>query len=220
MVEDFSGNVMTKIVKRSIKLDDGKTLSASCAAEFGQQATSVLKTFQQLQVKEGQQVEFGSTVLSIAKEEQELAIVEPDLFIDDPLSHWIDDITITLRLARDQIAFLSMLKLEPCSCSLFQKMVVSKNVLGHPNIYMHRQKPSDANDSGWLIGYSDNSQDVRNVDDAGNYDSMYIFELFPIRPRLLEMICLPLGHVVVIKDNLLQAVLDESDRAIFETTRE
>ncbi len=219
---------MTKIVKRSIKLDNGKTLTASCAAEFGQQAISVLKTFKQLQVQEGQKVEFGSTFLSIVKEEQELAIGEPDLFIDDPLSHWIDDITITLRLMLDQIAFLSMLKLEPCSCSLFQKMVVGKNALGHPNIYMHRQKPSDADDSGWFIGYSDNSHDVIDVDDSENYDSMYIFELFPIRPGLLEMICLPVGYVVVIKDNLLQAVLDESDtgvpvlrdRVIFEAAPE
>jgi hypothetical protein len=208
---------MTKMIKRSIKLDDGKTLTASCAAEFGQQATSVLKTFKQLQVQAGQKVEFGSTVLSIAKEEQELAIVEPDLFIDEPLSHWIDDITITLRLTLDQIAFLSMLQLEPWSCSLFQKMVVSKNVLGHPNIYMHRQKPRDANDSGWFIGYSDNAQDViMDGEDSSNYDSMNIFELFPIRPGLLEMICLPVGYRAVIKDNLLQVVLDESDRSIFE----
>jgi hypothetical protein len=217
MVEDFIGNAMTKIVKRSIKLDDGKTLSASCAAEFGQQATSVLKMFKQLQVKEGQQVEFGSTVLSIAKEEQELAIVEPDLFIDDPLSHWIDDITITLRLARDQIAFLSMLDLKPVGCSLFQKMVVGKNALSHPNIYLHRQASSDANDSGWFIGYSDNSQDEMDANDPENYDSMYIFELFQTRPRFLEMICLPVGYVAIIKDNSLQAILDESDRAIFET---
>lgn len=211
---------MTKIVKRSIQLNDGKTLSASCAAEFSQQATSVLQTFRQLQVVEGQEVEFGSTVLSIAKEEQELVILEPDLFISDPLSHWIDDITITLRLAREQIAFLSMLELKPVHCSLFQKMVVSKNVLSHPNIYLHRQQASNTRDSGWFIGYSDNSQDGLDVNDPANYDSMDIFELFQTRPRFLEMICLPVGYVAIIKDNSLQTVLDEGDRLIFEAAPE
>ncbi len=146
----------------------------------------------------------------------ELKICEPDFLASDPINSWQDDLTQTLKVTRNQALLLKNLELKNGECSFFEKIVAIKNILDYPKIYMQRQEVDNKRDSGWFIGYADRSHENMDIDDPNNYESMYIYELIQKRPELLEIICLPVGYIVVFENNAIQAILDNKDRVIFE----
>lgn len=211
--------MLSDINKYSIKLDDLSDLSASCSIDLHIQAIAMLNKFKAMGVKKGQTIKFGSTILLIRENNgntRDLIVYEPDFSASDPINSWKDDLTQTLKVTRNQALLLKNIGLKNGECSFFEKIVVIKNILDYPNIYMQRQEVDRKRDSGWFIGYADRSHDDMDMDDSNNYESMYIYELTQKRPELLELICLPIGYIVVFENYAVKAILNNEDQVIFE----
>ena len=81
------------------------------------------------------------------------------------------------------------------------KIVVARGAWNHQRIYLERVESPTAGDSGWYVGFADDTE-------VGGYDAVRIADLLAGRPDLAAAVELPAGCLVVLDEACVEAVLD------------
>lgn len=82
------------------------------------------------------------------------------------------------------------------------KIVVAGGTWQQPRIYLERVKSSASGDSGWYVGFADGTE-------VTGYDAVRVAEFLAGRPDLEAALGLPVGCLVVLDGESVEAVLDE-----------
>ena len=87
-----------------------------------------------------------------------------------------------------------------------EEAFVRNKALEAPNLYLKRQLPAGAQDSGWYIG----NMDRIDVDDSEDSSEVVrIFELLRRRPAVLQALTLPPGYLVIMREDRVSEILDK-----------
>jgi len=84
------------------------------------------------------------------------------------------------------------------------KIIMARGVWEHRRIYLERVGSGMAADSGWYVGFADDTK-------AGGYEAVPIADFLVGRPDLEPALELPVGCLVVLNGTSLEAVLDPQD---------
>jgi hypothetical protein len=121
-----------------------------------------------------------------------------------------DEAPITELEARDLIVeepaesvreALARLGLARMPIAADQKIVVARGAWQHPRIYLERLKHVAAGDSGWYVGFADDTE-------VSGYDAVRIADFLAGRRDLEAALELPAGCLVVLDRSSVKAVLD------------
>ena len=87
------------------------------------------------------------------------------------------------------------------------KIVIVKVAGKQDRIYLERTEPGGHGDSGWYIG---------RIDDNGTqeYEGIRVADLLDVWPGLGEILSLPVGYLVVLNGDSIEAVVDPNDEIV------
>jgi hypothetical protein len=176
-----------------------KTLTLQCRDDLEPQAEGMLAylkrefTHHDQRLKDGFTIQFGWSFLRLRDRASDLLICEPN-YRGDPFQQWSEDVSATLKFSAEQAGFLRSIAF-PASDSLGvrfdDKIVMWKDCLSAPRIYLERVKTSSVGDSGWYIGPVPASRE------KPAYQSIRVYELIDLRPEVMQALALPPGFLVV-----------------------
>jgi hypothetical protein len=202
------------MVNRSISIE-GQTVVVSCADELQQQADWLLGVLAQMHhsgqlIKEGKRVQVGGSFLSFHRlPSGYLSVAEPDIE-KNPFQDETTDVSGTLKVLSGQFALAKQLSVEPVATTFQDKIVMDKNCLQSDDLYMHRGELNAlGNDSGWFIG----RQGAR--DPASELEAIYAFQLLKQRPELFPALILPVGYMVMVNSEGIQAIMNANNEKVF-----
>lgn len=184
-----------------------------------EQATQIQSLFHKIEqlyvkgptIQNGTIIGFGWSNLKLVGQHDGLVIMEPD-FSGNALSHYLPQVTITLKVLEQQVNWLHLLKVDGESAYFNQTVLVAKGCLQKSHIYLERLDAEAQSDSGWFIGEVDSMNDT--VDEA-DLECMYIYQLYQQRPALMQALALPTGFLVVFKDDGIEAILNPENKKVF-----
>jgi hypothetical protein len=159
-------------------------------------------------LKDGSIIRFGWSDLKLSQEGNELVIMEPD-FENDPLNHFIPQVTTTLEILLQQFSLLYKINVPPGNCYYRDKIIIAKDCLQKKDIYMERSKIEDKNDSGWFIG--ENKTDKKEYSNE-NLEAIYTFQILKARPELMKTLALPDGYLVTFSGDAITAIIDDKNK--------
>ena len=116
---------------------------------------------------------------------------------------WFNGIELSASV-RKAITGISV-ELSPLT--LNKKILIAKAVSEHHRFYLERIGPSSRGDSGWYIGIID----ARGTHD---YEGIRIADLLDLRPDLSEILNLPVGYLVVLDGDSIEAVVDPNNKFV------
>ena len=87
------------------------------------------------------------------------------------------------------------------------KVLIARAVGEQHRFYLERIGPSSSGDSGWYIGI---------IDPKGTqgYEAIRIADLLNPRPDLSEILSLPVGYLVVLDGDSIEAVVDPNNKFV------
>jgi hypothetical protein len=188
---------------------------ANCAEEQHAQATSLLDKLAELNakgpaLKDGSVIRFGWSDLKLLQQENELIVSEPD-FKKDPFREFLPQVTETLGVLSVQTQLLSKAKVDGIDSLYSSRVIMDKGCLGEREVYLERTEPADETDSGWFIGTTDNGDVERSTE---NLEAIYVFQVFQIRPALLNVMAFPPGYLAVFDGDEIQAVVNSQNQNV------
>ena len=116
---------------------------------------------------------------------------------------WFTGIELS-ALVRKAITNISV---ERRCVSANDKVLIAKAVGEHHRFYLERIGPSSLADSGWYIGIID----AKGTQD---YEAIRVADLLDLRPDLSEILNLPVGYLVVLDGDSIEAVVDPNNKVI------
>jgi hypothetical protein len=188
----------------SLKLHLGaRTLVARCDPSLHFEAESVLRLVGELEssgnvIADGARIPLGWSRLSVHTRGDDLVLCEPQ-FDGDPLADVRDDITQTLAVLVEQASFVQELGTASQPTQFDDELTVACGVLAEPRIYCERRE------AGWYIGPRDREGELDCV-------NLRVYELLELRPAVLRVLALPVGTLVAFDGDVIETVLDASDR--------
>ena len=201
------------MVDRSLSID-GQTVVVSCADELQQQADWLLGVLAELHksgrlIGEGKRVQVGGSFLSFRRQPSgDLSVCEPDIE-RNPFKDETTDVSCTLRVLASQFALASRLAVDPVVTTFQDKVVMDQDCLQSEDLYMHRSEPNASeNDSGWFIG----RQGPR--DPSPKLEAIYAFQVLLQRPELFPALILPVGYMVMVNGQGIQAVMNADNETV------
>jgi len=187
-----------------------RTIVVTCSDHLQVQADSLLGEIRNVEdsrgagfLKDRSTIIFGWSLLTLKLEAGELVVHEPD-FARDPLKHTRGDVSCTLDVLAQQARIVNGLRIEPADVDFRHTMVALRGCLQNRRIYLERKLAAHHGDSGWYVGDADATVDV-----LPEYESLRIYQLLPLRPVLMQFLTLPVGYLVVLDDEKVEAVLNE-----------
>jgi hypothetical protein len=118
---------------------------------------------------------------------------------------------VDFNIMLEQQELLDLLQLVGMPVNYNDKIIIAKDCINEPDIYLHRSQPIE-DDSGWYIGPLN-----KNINqDPQNFHSINIYQLFDVRPELLKVLALPPGYIAVYKDKELQSIANEFDEEVWK----
>ncbi|RFM27037.1 immunity protein Imm33 domain-containing protein [Deminuibacter soli] len=181
---------------------------ADCGEALSPQAESLLDAIEQLDaagppVQNGTTIQFGWSLLTLRDFNGELHVCEP-YFAGDPFTSVMPFVDNTLQVLKGQAALLEQLGVSPVDIRFSDKIGVAKGCLQQDHIYLVREEPVDAEDSGWYIGLYGEPKDRP----MSEIDLLSIYEVFNQRYALLDVMTLPPGFRVSFTGDVIEAVMD------------
>jgi hypothetical protein len=200
------------IVERAIH---GQKVQAECAETNSRMAANVLDVFQRLadlgkRIEPGIQVRFGWSLLRLVEDGGALRVAEPD-FARWPEPHWIPTIDTTLNVLAAQTGLLHKIEVEGEDAFFDQVIISAPKAIDRPKVFLRRTASSSAEDSGWLLGPTEDPEAL-----SGDcLEPVLISSLVARRSVLLQSIALPPGFIALFfRDSLVQ-IFDASGRVRF-----
>jgi hypothetical protein len=117
----------------------------------------------------------------------------------------------TIQLDEAACAALRVLAVTRAPCNSEDQIVLTKGLTAGARIYLERTASAAPNDSGWYIGFADETRTTE-------VERLRIGDLLATSPELAAVLELPIGFLVVANGASLEAVLDEHDRLVWPPT--
>lgn len=184
-------------------------IELECDSRFEQMAQALLEKMETLNLKgpalkNGSRIQYGWSLLTLRAEDSGLRVCEPD-FDGDALQDFHTNLDATFEILGEQAEVLRRTGLTGLDVRFSDEVFVRGDALESPNLFLKRQSPNRAGDSGWYVGNSDDL-DVRTG--ANPPEVVRVFELLRRRRPLLKVLTIPTDYVVTIEREEITGVLD------------
>lgn len=192
-------------IKYSIKVDD--------ALYF--QSQLLWKTIQDIpadEIKDGFKIEIGFSLYILQKSESGYDVVAPD-YESTPFSEVTEDLTLAFLIQMEQLELLQKCRINGESIRFDDEIAVAKDSIVKPKICMQRFR--ELGGSGWCLNEISQSEDGSFINvETGEYESIYAYQLFNMRPSLLKVLMLPYDYLIVLDGDDIVEILNENDESI------
>ncbi len=112
-----------------------------------------------------------------------------------------------IQLSASASKAITGISVESRTVSPNDKVLIAKAVSEHRRFYLERIGPSSRGDSGWYIGIID----ARGTHD---YEGIRVADLLDLRPDLSEILNVPVGYLVVLDGDSIEAVVDPNNQFV------
>lgn len=129
-----------------------------------------------------------------------------------------DDITLSLLAHNMQVDTVRVANVQPEVATFRDTILVLKDAMNAPDVYMNRNEAAKNGDSGWYFGLLDDPNEENHT--ADDYIKLPSFELFKFRSEAIRVMEMPVGTVAVFHENVLIALVDGNDQPLKFTTEE
>jgi hypothetical protein len=116
----------------------------------------------------------------------------------------------TYRVSEREQDMLARLDVERIEVNAGDKVVFARGVLDHARIYLARSDTTAQDDSGWYLGFADNTP-------VDGYDALRMGDLLAVRPDLRHALTLPAGYVVVFDGASVEMVFCRDGTCVWPT---
>jgi len=197
----------------------GERFVVHCDERLRPQAVSLLELLSRMSAsgsrfESGQCIDFGGMWFSLVRRGPERVVGRPVLQGQPVLGEDVDVSPLLECLVR-QLAVARRVGVEPVEARLPDKVVIEKDCLSLPRLYLQRSEPGPG-DSGWFIG---NVERAERDESPGELAALPVWRLFHVRPALLTVLALPPEHLVVFSGDAVEAVLDASNQDVWAERR-
>ena len=129
-----------------------------------------------------------------------------------------DAITLTLLAQNMQVETVRTANVQPEVTTFRDSILVLKEAMNAPDVYMNRTEAAKDGDSGWYFGLLDDPNEEDHA--ADDYIRIPSYELFKFRSEALRVLEMPVGTVAVFHENVMTALVDGNDQPLKFTTEE
>lgn len=145
-------------------------------------------------------------------------VLQTNDYRKNPFKDRTNDVTLALLAQNMQVEAVGVANVKPEVTTFRDTILVLKEAMNAPDVYMNRTEPSKDGDSGWYFGLlNDPNEENHKPED---YVNLCSFELFKFRSEALRVLELPVGTVAVFHDNDMTALVDGDDNPMKFTTRD
>lgn len=99
---------------------------------------------------------------------------------------------------------------EPVPILADDKIVIAGSSPGHRRIYLERTDPCSPDDCGWYVGIVDNDNK-----ESLDCEAVRLGDFLDLRGDLVEILTLPVGYLVVLDGDSIEAVVDPHDKVVW-----
>jgi hypothetical protein len=179
-----------------------------CSDAIAELASSLLDTLIELDRKgpplvDGSKVQFGWSMLTLQAQDSRLQVCEPD-FLGD-ISGVRPNADITLAVLKEQVSALHAAGEEGVDVSYRNWVAVAQGCLQTADLFLKRDPPLSGEDSGWFVGRLEDLEAGKSAE----VQAMHVYEVFRLRPRLVNVMALPPGYLVIFRGDSVRALLDK-----------
>ena len=129
-----------------------------------------------------------------------------------------DDLTLALLAQNMQVETVRVANVQPEVSTFRDSILVLKEAMNAPDVYMNRTEPAKDGDSGWYFGLLNDPNEENHKSD--DYVRLPSFELFKFRSEALRVMEMPVGTVAVFHENVMTALVDGEDKPLKFTSEE
>ena len=148
----------------------------------------------------------------------EVYVVESFDFLQNPPKR-TEDCSSALVIQNMQFdTFVRSKTPRPEPTTFKDKVLVLREALNAPDVYMHRADVTKDGDSGWYFGLLNDEREEEHTDEE--LVSVQSWELMKFRAEALRVLMLPVGTVAVFHDNEMTALVDGEDHPLDFSTAE
>ena len=157
-------------------------------------------------------IQIGFNFYKIKKVKDEFQIFAVD-YNKNPFKDFTDNLTLSLDIMKNQLLITKKTGLISDEAISFQDTIfVKKTALKSNNIYFEKQVKKNDNDSGWYMGSLDDKDKSNNPDD---YITIKLYELLNICTAGISILNLPVGALVIIKNNEIVGICDSNNKEVY-----
>lgn len=156
----------------------------------------------------GGRVQVGWTLFSLAQRSSRWDVQQPK-FDTDPSREVESDCSTSLRVLGAQSDMARLLRVDLAPAFFADKVVYERGVFGELRIYLERQRSGQALDSGWFIGRRTGTSDDRELVGCRVHDLLHLY------PAVMPVLSLPVGFLVVMEGERLEAILNADSRQVY-----
>ena len=144
-------------------------------------------------------------------------VVQTADYQNDPLKLRTDDCTMALIVQNMQVDTNMKAKVKKPEPTLFSDTIlVLKEAINAPDVYLNRTEPTKNGDSGWYMGLLNDEKEGEHEHDE--FVTVHTSELMKIRGEALRVLQMPVGTLAVFHDNTMTALVDGDDNPLEFTT--
>lgn len=190
----------------------GQTVCVICDASLEKQAEGFFDVLCALydegkEIEHGTRIRFAWSVITLLDVQGGLLAHEPD-FSGNPIDDVRPDLSLTLLIAAEQVAFLRSFLLDISEPPLFYQTLIMVGSALHANdVFLLHQESSGGLDSGWFLGATAEQSSEERI-------LAPIHTLVATHAHLLKCLALPEGYMAVFNGRELVAVLDPYDQEL------
>lgn len=144
-------------------------------------------------------------------------VVQTADYRNDPMSLRLDDCSDALIVQNMQVDTNMKAKVAKPEPTLFSDTIlVLKEAINAPDVYLNRSEATKNGDSGWYFGLlNDEKEDQHEPDELV---TMPTYELMKFRSEALRVLQMPVGTLAVLHENEMTALVDKDDNPLEFTT--
>jgi hypothetical protein len=107
------------------------------------------------------------------------------------------------------VQFAQRAGVEPEDVTFQDKVVLAKHSLSAEQLYLERCEHTEAHDSGWYISRRD------ALDQDTEFEALWVYQVLRQRPVLASVLALPVGYLVLVDGNTIEAVADPDNNEVW-----
>lgn len=188
---------------------DDWLLTCACGDDLAVQATALLAKLEELHrkgppLRDGSTIQFGWSRLRLLATAEGLLVAEPD-FDRDAESGVFPEVDRSLRVQAQQAAICAAVGAAGDDVRFDQTLVIEKDCLTKPILYLSRAVTQHREFSGWFVGTSPGIQSHAAPEAL---EIILVYHLLALRSPLLSVLQLPTGYLAMFNGAELATAFD------------